>query len=77
MPPKDHWMVYGYMDYAQEYQNFVKNYLVMLYYATLAFTLKDIGPQATLEIAVATFIFLVSVFYTAQIFAEFYVLRKN
>ena len=49
----------------------------MVYYATFAFNLIDIAPQSMLEIAVVTIIFFFSAFYNAQIYAEFYVQRRN
>ena len=78
IPPKEFGeMNINYMEDALINTELVKNYFVMVYYATFAFNLIDIAPQSMLEIAVVTIIFFFSAFYNAQIYAEFYVQRRN
>ena len=66
IPPKEFGEINtDYMGDALQDQAFIRNYFVMVYYATFAFNLIDIAPQSMLEIAVVTFIFLFSAFYNA------------
>ena len=78
VPPNDFGSVnLDYMVNAHIDNTFFYNYINMVYHATFAFNLVDIGPRSALELTVITFLFIASAFYNAQIYGEFYTQRQN
>ena len=68
---------FKFMEETEKSTDILNTYFLMVYHATFSFNLVDIAPNSAREILAVTILFIVTAFYNAQIYGEFFVQRSN